>query len=268
MATYSYIMIEDYVNIDKLKKSFKKFQNSSPFNHCIVNNFFKHEIAQQLEKEFPDYDDNLWQGYDNPLEVKKLTNNWNHFGPLTYRVLNSLNSSAFCSLLSKLSTIDPIHSDDGLNGGGWHIHKSGGKLNPHLDYSIHPKLGLQRKLNIIIYLNSQWRETWGGDLGFWSQSKTSKSPGRLIKKIKPIFNQAVIFDTSQNSWHGMIGKIKCPKSQARKSLAVYYLTTPAKQVENRGKALFAPTQDQKKDQSILELIKKRSSIIQASSVYK
>jgi hypothetical protein len=47
-----------------------------------------------------------------------------------------------------------LYPDPGLHGGGWHMHGAGGNLNPHLDYSIHPKSGLMRKLNIIIYLSN------------------------------------------------------------------------------------------------------------------
>lgn len=257
-----------YINIDNVKKSFQYFKNAKPFSHCVIDNFFLEDVAIELEREFPSYNDEIWQEYNNPLEVKKLTNNWNHFKPLTYKVLCEMNSNIFCNLISELSDIFPLYSDDGLNGGGWHIHKSGGKLNPHLDYSIHPKLGLQRKLNIIIYLNSSWKDSWGGHLGFWDQDDKNKEPKNLVKTIKPDFNKAIIFDTSQNSWHGMINEVKSPEAQERKSLAIYYLSTPAEKTEKRGKALFAPTADQKGDREIEELIKKRASVKGAKSVYK
>ena len=260
-------MISDYINIKELKKAFYNFKNADPFDHCIIQNFFLDNIALELENEFPDYEDEVWQGYNNPLEVKKLTNIWNHFKPLTYKVICEMNSIEFSNLISELASIKPLYSDDGLNGGGLHIHKSGGRLNPHLDYSIHPKLGLQRKLNIIIYLNSSWNDDWGGDLGLWDSDLNSKLPRKIIKRIKPTFNSAVIFDTTQNSWHGMVGDIKSPPGQYRKSLALYYLTDPAENAETRGKALFSPTEEQKGNKDIEELIKKRSSVLLASSVY-
>jgi Rps23 Pro-64 3,4-dihydroxylase Tpa1-like proline 4-hydroxylase len=36
------------------------------------------------------------------------------------------------------------------------------KLNVHLDYSIHPKLGLERRLNLVLYITSGWKPEWGG----------------------------------------------------------------------------------------------------------
>ena len=261
-------MLSEIINIDSIKKSFKSYKGSKPFDHCVVENFFLKDFSFLLENEFPDYEEKIWQEYSNDLEEKKLTNNWNHFKPITYQILSKLNSDYFCNFLSELTGVDPLYSDDGLNGGGWHIHKSGGKLNPHLDYSLHPKLGLQRKLNIIIYLNSSWRQGWGGELGFWAKDEKENSPGKLVKIIKPIFNSAVIFDTTQNSWHGILGKLDFPSGQYRKSLALYYLTNPPIGIDKRGKALFAPTEDQKGNKNIEKLIKKRSSISDASTVYK
>ena len=85
-------------------------------------------------------------------------------------------------------------SDPGLNGGGLHIHTKGGKLNTHLDYSLHPKLRMQRKFNLIIYMNPNWIKGWGGTLGFWN-NESPVQPGSLEKSIECYFNRAVIFDT-------------------------------------------------------------------------
>ena len=94
----------------------------------------------------------MWHEYGNAIEVKKVCNNWNEFPKKTYGVFSYLNSIQFVDFLSNnLFEKCKLQSDSGLNGGGWHIHSRGGKLNTHLDYSLHPKLGLQRKLNIIVY---------------------------------------------------------------------------------------------------------------------
>ena len=108
-------------------------------------------------------------------------------------------------------------SDAGLNGGGWHIHSRGGKLNTHLDYSLHPKLNLQRKLNIIVYLNSEWKSEWEGILAYGVMK--DDAPGDLVKEIEPKFNRAIIFDTTMNSWHGLPNPLQCPENQYRKKLS-------------------------------------------------
>ena len=107
---------------------------------------------------------------------------------------------------------------------------------------------------------------WDGNLGLWS-NETDEKPGSLVKEIEPKFNRAILFDTTQNSWHGLPKPLKCPKNIYRKSIAVYYLCEPPKNIDKRGKALFAPTDDQANDQAVIDLIKKRSDIKAASSTY-
>ena len=257
-----------FINKKNFLKGVAKYSQEGPFDHCVIDNFFNKDIALKLEKEFPSFNSEAWHVYDNAIEVKKTCNNWNAFPPLTYQVFTFLNSQEFTSLLSRsLFDKKELFSDIGLNGGGWHIHKKGGKLNPHLDYSLHPKSGLQRKLNIIIYLNSNWKENWGGHLGFWG-SESNKKPGEIKKKFIPKFNRAILFDTTQNSWHGLPEPVNCPINEYRKSLAVYYLCLPSKDAAKRGKALFAPTINQQKDKSVLKLIKERASVTGAKKVYK
>jgi hypothetical protein len=256
------------INSFDYNEKFSTWNSIKPFPHIVIDNFFKSDIADELEKEFPNFDDDIWHIYQNKIEVKKTCNNWNVFPNITYNVFNFLNSSEFTTELSRMfHKGKPLFSDNGLNGGGWHIHSKGGKLNTHLDYSLHPKLKLQRKLNIIIYLNSNWEESWGGSLGFWD-NKSSEEPGELIKEVVPKFNRAVIFDTTFNSWHGLPQEINCPSNEYRKSLAAYYLCNPPKEVNERGKALFAASKDQKNDPEVKELIKKRSDINSAHKVYK
>ena len=255
------------INKKSILKSLKSYGKSGPFDHCVIDNFFEKAIANQLEDEFPAFESDVWHKYNNEIEVKKVCNDWNAFPKLTYQVFNFLNSNEFIELLSvNILDKNKLFSDVGLNGGGWHIHKRGGKLNTHLDYSLHPKLGLQRKLNIIIYLNSKWEKEWDGKLGLWSNESDTK-PGNLAKEIEPKFNRAILFDTTQNSWHGLPNPVKCPENEHRKSLAVYYLCEPPENINKRGKALFAPTSSQENNEEVLELIKKRSNIDSSSSVY-
>ena len=101
---------------------------------------------------------------------------------MTYRTFSYLNSNDFVSLLGRtLFKGDILSSDFGLNGGGWHVHSRGGKLNTHLDYSLHPKTRQQRKLNIIVYLNSTWQECWGEPWGF-GETKVTKLQVRWSNK--------------------------------------------------------------------------------------
>ena len=244
-----------------------EFRSGEPFDHIVIDNFFAPEIAEGLAKEFPEFSSDVWWEYDNPIEVKKACNIWDKFPPLTYSVFNYLNSPDF---VSKVSTLvgAPLFPDPGLNGGGWHTHRPGGKLNTHLDYSIHPKLGLERRANLIVYMQPGWQQEWGGSLGLWAPDEGGKAPGDLVKQVSCLFNRAVIFDTTQNSWHGLPEPVRSPEGVCRNSIATYYLCEPSREAAQRGRALFAPYKEQINDPKVLELIEKRSQVNSSSSVYR
>jgi hypothetical protein len=249
--------VVSFVNLENFRQAFSNWGSEGPFDHVVVDNFFEPEVAQKLERDFPVSDSELFNGnYNNALEIKRTCNIWDRFPPFTYQVLNWLNSPEFVNELSQLTGVSPLYSDPGLHGGGWHTHPPGGKLNVHKDYNIHPKMGLQRKLNLLVYLNPEYDSSWGGELGLWSAG--SSGPAGLVKTINPVFNRAVLFDTTQNSWHGLETPNKFPAGQDRKSLAMYYLTDPPANTEPRMRALFAPSESQKHDTEVQDLIQRRS----------
>jgi hypothetical protein len=243
------------------------YRGADPFPYVVIDNFFDPSVARGLAEEFPKFDSTLWAEYNNPIEIKKASNRWDGFPRLTYSVFNYLNSQEFVDKISLLIG-EPLIADPGLHGGGWHTHRPGGKLNTHLDYSIHPKLGLERRVNLIIYLQPDWNPAWGGSLGFWGLGETPNRPGELRAQIECLFNRAVIFDTSRNSWHGLPEPVMSPEGVNRNSMAIYYLTQPRSQAADRGRALFAPHGDQANDQTVLELIEKRSNVGTSDSVYR
>lgn len=255
--------ISKSVDFKKLSSAWGK---SPPFDHIVIDNFLEPDVIRQLESEYPAWDDKLWWQYDNQIEQKKALNHWDRFPATTYHVMSVFNSPAFVRELEVLTGINGLQIDPGLNGGGWHGHTAGGKLNVHLDYSIHPKLKLERRLNLILYITSGWDPAWGGQLGLWEGDENK--PGDLGARIDCIFNRAVLFDTTQHSWHGLPEPIVCPPGYIRRSLAVYYLTEPRPEAVNRGKALFAPHGEQANDPAVLELIRKRSQVQEAANVYR
>lgn len=255
------------INHQALTASFSTFKSARPFSHCVVDDFIGADLAKSLESEFLPYDSAKWFVYKNRIEDKKALNDWNAFPAVTYRFLQYLNSGEFVKLLSGL-TGNVLYSDPGLHGGGWHIHGTGGNLNPHFDYVIHPKLGLQRKINLIIYVSSDLKPEHGGHLGLWEHDAATGRPGKLAKEIAPAFARAVIFDTTQNSWHGLSSQLTQPAGIYRKSLAIYYLCDPPGGIEQRGRALFAPREDQKGDAAIEELIRARSDVEASQKVYR
>jgi len=245
-----------------------KFVSAQPYDHVIIDNFFNPVIAEQMAADFPDWDDSAWYArWNNPIEDKKGCNHWDCFPPTTYSAFQYLCSGEFVDILSAITGSSGVTADVGLHGGGWHAHATGGKLNVHLDYSIHPKLKLQRHFNLIVYLTPNWDANWGGGLELW-ESNADGSPKSLHTVVENRFNRALIFDTTQNSWHGLPNAITCPPGIMRQSLAMYYMTEPAPTASTRGKALYMPHRDQANDPKIIELIHKRSQVETAASVYR
>jgi hypothetical protein len=250
-----------------IRDNVETFRQAKPFNYLVVDNFFNEDIALSLSSEFPDYDSERWYFYKNSIENKKALNNWNEFPALTYKAFTELNSAPTVALMAELTGV-PMFEDRGLHGGGWHIHGQGGNLNPHLDYSIHPKLGLQRKINIIVYMAPDLLPEHGGHLGLWGSNEAKDSYGELHAEVEPRFNRAIIFDTTQDSWHGMSRPLSQPEHVFRKSLAIYYLCEPAPGADVRGRALFAAREEQKNDPEIEALIRARADVNLSKTVYR
>lgn len=263
------MLLQDLINAAVDTETWQSsFVAAKPFNHLVIDNFFRPEVANALAADFPEFDSPLWYSYDNAIENKRALNAWDRFPKSTYSVFSLLNSVEFLQLMEKSTGIEGLKPDVGLHGGGWHAHGRGGKLNVHLDYSIHPKLGLERRLNLIVYLTKDWQKEWGGGLQLWSHDEENKQPLACVETVDNKFNRAVLFDTTQNSWHGLPDPINCPNEVIRRSLAIYYLTEPRQESVERPKALFAPHQDQKQDPEVLALIRKRSELNTAKEAYR
>lgn len=256
-----------YINSNNFSNSLNNFNYKKPFPYTIIDNFFKKAVAKQLEKEFLAYNNKNLHVYNNYCEVKKSCNNWNLFPPLTYKVFTILNSKKILKLMTKKLNISKLFADCGLHGGGWHMMYKNGKLNPHLDYARHPKIDVQRKLNLIIFLTSGWKKSWGGESCFYFRNVKNKNmPGKLSIKIFPKFNRAILFDVSNYGWHS-VERIKSKK--VRKSIATYYLIPLKKKGKiKRQKALYAPTKKQMGNKKVLKFIKMRSNPFSFSKVYK
>ena len=118
-----------------------------------------------------------------------------------------------------MTGIQDLISDPYFRGGGLHNISRGGKLGVHIDFNKHQKYNLDRRLNLLLYLNKDWEEEFGGHIELWDSGMK-----QCIKKILPIFNRMVIFNTTETSFHGHPEPLNCPADRSRKSLALYYYT--------------------------------------------
>lgn len=217
-----------------------------PTKIWVIDDFFEEDIANQLAEDFYKYDDERWLTRNNTeVEEKLLSTHWDWYPKSVYRAFFDLSSKQFSDYLEDLSGISGLIADYGLHAGGMHLHSNHGRMNLHQDAKVHPKLGLVRKLNIIVYLNKGWKEEWGGDLEFWTDD--NGQPGQLSVSLSPKFNRAVVFQTDGSFWHGLPEKISAPEGQNRQSIAMFYYVESDNVSEMPTRARFALTEEQKQD---------------------
>ena len=226
--------------INHLEKYARSFSNARPFEHVLIPNFFSEQVVEQLVGEFPAPNDaNFeWKRYDNPIENKFTLNNFEGLVNTT-KTFERLQSPEFVNALKVITGIPNLESDPVLHGAGLHAYPNGGKLDAHLDYQVHPITGKERRVNLIVYLNRTWQPEWGGALELWNSART-----HCETKVIPGWNEAILFKTSDMSYHGLPRPIQCPDDNFRRSLAVYYVSAPRSGIVPRPKAEFFPDPSQ------------------------
>jgi len=211
------------------------YANAKPFPHIVLDDFFDPEVVEGVLAEFPSPNAIRWQRFDNAHEIKLASATDASFGPLTRLFLYHLNSITFLEFLSRVTGIDNLIPDPRFEGGGLHQIVRGGKLGVHADFNKHAVYGLDRRLNLLLYLNKNWREEYGGHLQLWNRDMTG-----CEAKVLPIFNRVMIFGTTDFTYHGHPDPLDCPDGMTRKSLALYYFTKgrPADEVSGEHSTIF------------------------------
>jgi Rps23 Pro-64 3,4-dihydroxylase Tpa1-like proline 4-hydroxylase len=148
-------------------------------------------------------------------------------------VLYELNSATAIDFLETLTGYPGLVPDPHYFGGGQHQIVRGGMLEVHADFNIHPRTSLERRLNLLVYLNQDWPEEYGGALELWPT--LSSGPEATIA---PLFNRCVVFSTTSSSFHGHPHPLTCPEDRTRKSLALYYYSHPSETARPMHNTIF------------------------------
>lgn len=215
--------ILDKANLEEYTVQFKQ---NKPYPHIVIDNFLNDEDANSLLKNF-ELNKN-WTNCSLVNNYKKyqLTNR-NYMDEHCNKVFEELGSKQFTNYLSKITKMNNIFLDPSLDGGGLHQIFNKGSLNIHTDFNSHTiNKTWKRVLNILIYLNKDWKNEYNGDLELWDKDVKNK-----VKSIKPIFNRCVIFKTDKDSFHGHPEKLNLPPNLSRKSIAAYYFIDERKNLK-------------------------------------
>lgn len=211
----------------------KRFHPRAPFRHVVIDDFFTGAYAARVSEEFPPFERGNARNESGDMGHKSIVEKIRGLGA-AYGALDDLvRSRDFLDLIGRITGIDGLLYDPWYFGGGTHENRQGQDLDAHVDFNRHPVNRWHRRLNLIVYLNREWRDDWGGSLQLHGDPRSADD--RIIT-ITPLFNRAVIFETTETSWHGF-PRITLPDDRqglTRKSIALYFYTKDRPAEETAG----------------------------------
>jgi hypothetical protein len=220
-----------------------QYQGASPVPWFKIDNFLKPEFATACADAFPTYDQvqKLGTTFTNVNEKGKFqVTDSSKFPTALKQMEELLNGRDFLDLIEHVTGIPSLLADEKLVGGGLHATGARGHLDVHLDFNYMEDRKLYRRLNILVYLNRNWQQDWGGEFELWDADVKVRHQHFL-----PLFNRCVMFETNEVSFHG-VNAVMCPPGEARKSFAAYYYTTTAgPQFEAPHSTIFKARPDEK-----------------------
>jgi hypothetical protein len=178
----------------------------------VIDNFLPLEVVARINAEWPSDAD--WTKKACPTSIKWSTSNLPPYTADLVKRMTKLPDGYLVKIAEQYTAIEDLIPDNELFGAGLHCIPQGGFLNMHVDFNKHPK-GWHRRVNMLIYLNEDWKPEWGGQLQLGCDNPIM---------IDPVWNRCVIFETTEDSWHGHPEPLKCPTDRQRRSLALYFYT--------------------------------------------
>jgi hypothetical protein len=215
---------------------------ADPFPHIVLDNFLPEPLARGLLTHFPQErlksDVVFDMGYAGHHKRQILPTDCDDY---CRRAFDFFNSQPFLQFLEGLSSIEALLPDPYFVGGGFHEISRGGKLGIHADFRINEMLNLSRRMNVIVYLNEDWKDEYQGALELWSRDMKVRA-----KSVQPLMNRCVVFNTDADSYHGHPDPLATPEGIKRRSVALYYYTASRAvydEVPNRDTMYAARPQD-------------------------
>jgi Rps23 Pro-64 3,4-dihydroxylase Tpa1-like proline 4-hydroxylase len=195
------------------------YRTAEPFPHIVIDDLLPPELLQTAVNDFPGPRDLRWIEYDREHEQKLAFPSAEKLPASLRDLLFFLNSAAVLEFLETLTGISGLLPDPYFVGGGLHQIERGGHLGVHADFNKYERFDLDRRLNLLLYLNQDWPEEFGGHLELWDRTMS-----QCVKRVLPVFNRCVVFSTTDFSFHGHPVPLNCPPERTRRSVATYYYT--------------------------------------------
>jgi len=216
--------VNDLIDIERLERELPelvaRYREASPFPHIVLDDVLRPDALEATYAEFDAIGEDTWRSYVHVNERKYANTDSSTWGPVLQDVTEALASERFVAFLGALTGFDGLIPDLTLDGGGLHRSLPGGHLNVHADFTAHHvHQNWRRRVNLLLYLNREWRPEWGGHLELWDTDME-----RCEATVAPRGNRMLLFTTAEDAYHGHPDPLACPPGTARQSLALYYFT--------------------------------------------
>lgn len=219
-----------YVDIESLEERKEElsriWHSGKPFKHLHFDNFFKPEMAELIHEHYPGVGSSSWDHTTYINQKNKFTKTDFSDNAVLDEVFQELNCERMRQWLTDLTGIDQLRPDEQLFGAGLHQSTKGAFLDVHVDFNIHPATKEHRRMNMLVYMNKDWKDEYEGHLQLWDMDTKTE-----IGRIAPVFNRCAMFETNEISFHGHPAPLACPEGMSRKSLSVYYYTEARDDIE-------------------------------------
>jgi hypothetical protein len=196
-----------------------RYAAGDPFPHIVIDDLFAEATLERVLAEFPAPSDIPWVRFESNTEKKLGYSHQATLRPALQEFLWRMNAPPVLEFLEALTGIEGLVPDPYYGGAGPHQILPGGFLKVHTDFNWHPKMRLDRRLNLIVYLNRDWREEFGGHIELWDREVE-----RCVQRVLPVWNRTIVFNTTDFSFHGHPTPLACPAGMSRKSVSLYYYT--------------------------------------------
>lgn len=229
-----------------------EYRSKTPYPYICVDNFLPPKVTARV------YQEALALGEKAPehsSENEKLKTSYNpdRMQPYSKALFNALNARPFIQFLEQMSGIKGLIPDPYYQGGGIHRTNTGGYLDIHADFNHHSIMNLERRLNLLIYLNEDWKEEYGGSFEVWTNNMSEK-----VESFVPVMNRMCCFSTGDDTMHGNPEPVNHPDGKPRLSIALYYYTATWEEGRVTQSTVFKPrpgTQDARNSEARLRIVR-------------
>lgn len=224
------------LNFDK-----DQYLNTNPFPYIYIDNILDYEFAGECQKEILNIKDSEWDRYSNPFENKFTLRNKDNLPNNCQKLFNYLTSEIFIEMLSLKMGVK-LFNDSTKNWWGIHKYQHNDNLDIHCDAGIHPITENKKHCTLGIYLSKNWEKQNKGHLEIWNGDKITDDNPKLKNKVSsilPKFNRLVLFNCTDNAWHGNPEPVNIIKDEMRIFLTISYLSNDfSESYSNKNKKAF------------------------------